>query len=327
MVRLRSAGLTKSYRKSLRESGVWLLGLVQELGKTLSASDGADVVDKWLERAVELAYKRKERLYRVNLGLVAIQRAFHLSAPLLRGAWSAVRGWKTLKPSKSRIPITRYRLECLVVVALARGWAEEGWMRRRWIGCALGWWLGFVCLLRPGEILNLRCQDVSLPEGQGVEIEELGAVVVIRQPKTRRVWKEQFVTCKDPALVRWLSWWMADLKPSDLLFGVSRYVLSRHFSRALALLGLDEVQYTLGSLRAGGCTDHFQRFRNLGELQFLGRWKQASTLQFYLHEAYAVHVTRQGSERCRQLLRDAHEHVHMLEEPPVRSLCSLIHRK
>ena len=58
MVRLRSAGLTKSYRRSLRESGVWLLGLVQELGKTLSASDGADVVDKRLERAVELAYKK-----------------------------------------------------------------------------------------------------------------------------------------------------------------------------------------------------------------------------------------------------------------------------
>ena len=366
MVRLRSAGLTKSYRMSLRESGVWLLGLVPELGKTLSASDGADVVDKWLERAVELAYKRKERLYRVNLGLVAIQRAFHLSAPLLRGAWSAVRGWKALKRSKSRIPITRYRLEwlwlevtpismfsdwrsrvcrfcsdlasaemcaverslkavsskkkaktpetekavassskrkttsegasaskrqsilapwgaetvesfqedflevessqeykdgklppediaasffdqqqCSMVVGDKKGShhvcttsagehgffeftfqglehtteipnlalesvqacalkrpAEEGWMRRRWIGCALDWWLGFVCLLRPGEILNLRCQDVSLPEGQGVEIEELGAVVVIRQPKTRRVWKEQFVTCKDPALVK-----------------------------------------------------------------------------------------------------------------------------
>ena len=120
---------------------------------------------------------------------------------------------------------------------------------------------------------------------------------------------------------------MADLKPSDLLFGVSRYVAARHFSRALALLGLDEVQYTPVSLRPGGCTDHFQRFRNLGELQFLGRWKQASTLQFYLHEAYAVHVTRQGSERCRHLLRETHGHVHMLEKPPVRSLCSLIHRK
>ena len=165
MVRLRSAGLTKSYRKSLRESGVWLLGLVQELGKTWSASDGADVVDKWLERAVEVACKRKERLYRANLGLVAIQCAFHLSAPLLRGAWSAVRGWKALKPSKSRIPITRYRLECLVVVALSGGWAEEGWMRRRWVGCALGWWLGFVCLLRLGEIMTVEDSALWLDSG------------------------------------------------------------------------------------------------------------------------------------------------------------------
>ena len=161
-----------------------------------------------------------------------------------------------------------YDLGCSV-----SGLAERGWLRRRWLASAIGWWLGFVCLLRPGELLNLTCGDISLPEGDQNEAESLGAVVVVRQPKTRRVWREQFVTCKDPALVRWLKWWLADSKPSSSFLGLSRYLLGRHFSHTLTLLGLADIHYTLGSLRSGGSTDHFQRNHNLGELQFLGRWK------------------------------------------------------
>lgn len=122
MVRLRSAGLSKGYRQSLRDAGSWLLDVVTELGMTLKSTDHPHKIDACLERAVELAYKRGERFYRVNLGVVALQRAFHLSAPLLRGTWGAVRGWRALQPVKSRIPLTRYRLECMILVALSRGW-------------------------------------------------------------------------------------------------------------------------------------------------------------------------------------------------------------
>ena len=324
MVRLRAAGLSKGYRQSLREAGRWLLSLVEELGVALKPTDEPHRIDYWLERAIELAYKQGEKYYLENLGLVSTQRTFHLSAPLLRGAWSAMRGWRSLKPTKSRIPLTRFRLECMVVAAFARARAEVGWLRRRWLACAIGCWLGFVCLLRPSELLNLRCCDVSLPEGNGGDAEELGAVLVIRKPKTRRIWREQFVTCKDASLVRWLAWWMAEAKPDAPLLGLSRYLLARHFSRTLVLLGLEDVHYTLGSLRAGGCTDHFQRHRNLGELQFLGRWQQASTLQFYLHEAYAVHVTRQSSSTSKALLFATHAHVHLLKNPPSRSLRTLV---
>ena len=47
-MRLRSAGLSRGYRRSLREAGAWLLTLVQRLGKNLSRDDPPHVVDRWL---------------------------------------------------------------------------------------------------------------------------------------------------------------------------------------------------------------------------------------------------------------------------------------
>ena len=60
--------------------------------------------------------------------------------------------------------------------------------------------------------------------------------------------------------------------------------------RCLASLDLDDCSYTLGSLRAGEATDFFQHTRNLGELQYQGRWTAASTLQYYLMEAFSALV-------------------------------------
>ena len=105
-----------------------MLTLVQRLGKNLSRDDPPHVVDRWLERAVEAAYSAGEKYYLVNLGMVAIQRSFRLSAPLLRGAWGALRGWRSMKPTRSRVPITRYRLALYVFCALVNCLVSSGVM-------------------------------------------------------------------------------------------------------------------------------------------------------------------------------------------------------
>lgn len=324
MTRLRTAGLSQTYRRNLRSAGVWLLGLVASLGRRLHRDDPPNIVDKWLERGVDEAYQQGERLYWVTLGVVSIQRSFHLSAPLLRGTWNAVKGWKSMLPPKSRVPITWYRLECMMVVGLSQAWANRGFLRRRWISAVLGWWLGFACLLRPGELLNLRVGDISLPEGTSQDEDSLGAVVIIRQPKTRRVWRQQFVVTRDTTLVQWLRWFVDGKSSGRSLLGLSRYQLADCFSRVVKQLHLGECHYTLGSLRAGGATHHFRIHRNLGELQYLGRWRQASTLEHYLHEAYAIHVTRQHASHVPRRLAEVHDFSHFLQRPPSRSLEALV---
>lgn len=87
-----------------------------------------------------------------------------------------------------------------------------------------------------------------------------------------------------------LPWWVADAPGKTELFSISRYVLQKKFADVLASLDLDDCGYTLGSLRAGEATDFFQHTRNLGELQYRGRWTAASTLQYYLMEAFSALV-------------------------------------
>ena len=293
-------------------------------GKITDPFKSPHVVDAWLERAVQQCFEEGERLYWVTIGVLGVQRAFKLSGPLLRGAWKAIEGWRSLKPVKSRVPMTCECLEGLVLLCFRKGWREQGWQRKLWWSCGLALWMGFTCLLRPGEVLNLKVGDLSFPSGWGSNSLDPHTVVVVRSPKTRRIWHRQFVLCSDPRLNRWLVWWVDRQPRGRPLFPLSRYVWTKLFAEGLHDLRLESCRFTLGSLRAGGATNHFRRFNNLGSLQFLCRWSSANTLQFYLQEAFTMHVEAQFSDESRQLLNVLHRFSSLLNSPPTSSLATLI---
>ena len=78
-VSLHQAALTAEYRKGLREAAVWLLGVARFLGATFTKRSSSRVIDGWLERAVEHCYQQGERLYKVRLGVLGLQRVLQLS--------------------------------------------------------------------------------------------------------------------------------------------------------------------------------------------------------------------------------------------------------
>ena len=275
---------------------------------------------------MEEAYADGERLYWVTLGVLGVQRALKLSGPLLRGTWRAVQGWRSLQPVRSRVPITAYCLDGVILWCLRAGWYDAGWARRQWWSCALALWLGFVCLLRPSEVLNLKVGDLSFSSSMAGSLQDPGMVVVVRTPKTRRIWHRQFVLCNDVRLERWLSWWVQGCGAGTKLFPLSRYLWNKYFSAAQLALKLIGCGFTLGSLHAGGATNHFRRFQNLGALQFLGRWTSSSTLQFYLQEAFSTHVQAQFSVETQQRLEVLHRFVSLLEGPPKTPLRGLVRR-
>lgn len=323
MVRLRNVGLTRAYRRNLAEAASSLERRVRRGGHILSRSTPSPQADRWLERAVEEAHCEGERLYWVTLGLLGVQRSLHLSGSCLRGAWRAVQGWRSLRPVRSRVPITLWSLEGAVLAWLWLGWREEGWMRRQYWTCAMASWLAFWCLLRPSEILNLRVSDLSFPQG-GEALRDPGIVVMVRSPKTRRIWHRQFVLCSEPRVCRWLRWWVADKKHTSKIFPGTRYLWDKHFKEGLRFLELEACSYTLGSMRAGGATHHFRVHSNLSVLQFHGRWSSASTLQFYLQEAFSTHITSQLKPSTLEKLTMLHNFDHMLNTPPQFSLKSLL---
>ena len=71
----------------------------------------------------------------------------------------------------------------------------------------IGSWLSFTALLRPGEVYKLRYEDVTLPMEATAGVDSPGMVIVIRRPKTRRVYRTQFVLVKDEVVIRWMRWW------------------------------------------------------------------------------------------------------------------------
>ena len=91
----------------------------------------------------------------------------------------------------------------------------------------------------------------------------------------------------------------------------------------ITMLGVEASGYTLGSLRSGGATNHFRIHRNLGHLQYLGRWHSAKTLEHYLHEAYAAMIAGALKIDTKQLLAELHRFKHWLVGPPRVSACKL----
>lgn len=324
MVRLRDVGLSKSYRRSLREAGREMLQRLHRRGFAVTAKTPAPTLDRWLETIVEEARVCGERLYKLTLGVLALQRALNISGHLLRGTWRAIQGWRSLAPVRSRTPITAFCLEGVVLKSLLEGWQEEGWQRLLFWSSSLALWLGFAALLRPGEVLKLRVGDVSFSTGGGRGSVDPGFVLVVQSPKTKRIWHKQFVLRKDERLERWLRWWVQDTPRTWLLFPLTRYVWNKHFGIVLQNLGLGHCNYTLGSLRVGGATHLFRKNSNLGELQFLGRWASSNTLQFYLQGAFAAFVEAQHSHSSDELLTVLHDRIHLLNQPPRSSLRHLV---
>ena len=99
-----------------------------------------------------------------------------------------------------------------------------------------------------------------------------------------------------------------------MLFGISRYVLQKKFADVLASLDLDDCGYTLGSLRAGGATDFFQRTRNLGELQYQGRedGQQPQICNIISWKPFLLCTSREAREK----LESVHTLKKLLEHPP-----------
>ena len=143
-------------------------------------------------------------------------------------------------------------------------------------------------------------------------------------PKTRRIWHRQFILSADPRLDRWLQWWVQDKTVSSSVFNLTRYSWNKLFQEVLLALGLGPCGFTLASMRAGGATNHFRRHGNLGQLQYLGRWTSAHTMQHYLQEAFATHVSSHMSGGSLERLNILHEVNFFLDCPPRTALKRLV---
>ena len=294
---------------------MYILGLVALLGGALTVRTPARVVDRFLEEAVNHAYQSGEKLYWITLGVLSVQRSFRLSGAYLKATWSAIRAWRLLQPIKPRIPMTKYVMQCLLVVCLARGHALAGKAKEEWWGAMLGFWLAFVGMMRPGEVDALRVRDLCFPEAPELA-EGIGLVVSIKQAKTRRVWAKQFVVIDVPELVHWCTWWTLGKSGNARFLPMGRRRWAQILAEGMEILDLAGCGFTLGSFRGGGACHHFKLNKNLGQLQFAGRWRRPETLRHYLQDALGIHALAQAPSSARAKLQQVYGEVGRLLRPP-----------
>ena len=71
-----------------------------------------------------------------------------------------------------------------------------------------------------------------------------------------------------------------------------------------------------GGGQQGGATHAFRQHRNIGRLQFAGRWRTPATLHHYLQEAMTAHLVTVLPDRTRTLLEQLAPRIRQIRFPP-----------
>ena len=171
---------------------VWLQG---HLGVGLEhlAFNNVPVLAMVLQEFVYDAFEKRWSIGKVRETLNGVAARYHWIRGQLSGPWKVVTTWAVKYPTTPHWPIPLFVLHALVYLAV--GWD--------WHTVAALLLLGYYGLLRPGELIALRRQDILL-----MHENEVGAgyiLVQILEPKTRfrRGRTHEYVKIEAPIEVLW----------------------------------------------------------------------------------------------------------------------------
>ena len=244
-------------------------------------------------------------------------------APQLRGklmtAWQNVKVWEEEKSSHMRPPLPLPIWVCMVGVARGRSIVVRGIEKSLWCMLAVLLEIGFLCMLRPGELLKLRHDDISLPGDYNLSNSQ--AAICVTSPKNRRQFGEhQFVCLQNANTIAWLR----DIhieNSKEKLWPSSRGVFVRMFKQITTELDITSCGFSPASLRPGGATMFFSRGTSIPVLRFMGRWTVEKSLEHYIQQAMATQILNKLSPTAISRLRKLGS---LCTELTLHSACDLI---
>lgn len=209
----------------------------------------------------------------------------------------ALRGWDKLRPSVAYPPLT-----WPLTVAIACRMAQTGFLLQ-----AVGTLLSFHCLLRVGELTQLRKSDVAIRGDERIGIEGFGGALRLRRAKTG---KNQWVTITDPDVLHLVTALLDGLADEDRVFSFSPSSFRRLLRRTCNDLGID-TPYVPHSLRHGGATQLHMRGIPIEEIMLRGRWASSKSARRYIQAGQALllaikvstFIARAGKKLAQSLVR------------------------
>ena len=188
------------------------------------------------------------------------------------GAWRLLKTWHVHEIPNRAPPFPERIVQSLAGYFLFHGEPSM----------ALSILVGFYGMLRTGEVLGIRCKDVTVDDKGSTAIIALGFT-----KGGKRTGAAESITIHVTDVVHRLKYWKAARKPGTMLTPPA-HTWRKQFSSALESLGLDRWEFRPYSLRRGGATFWFSRHGSLDRILIQGRWMAAKTARTYLNEGLAV---------------------------------------
>ena len=213
----------------------------------------------------------------------------------LHEAWDVVDAWTALVPVSHHLPMLRVVLTAILSLAIQWNWHS--------VAVLLA--IGYVCLLRPAEMLGLARASILLPS----DMLSADSVfyVQLKETKTKRFGARwQHVRAEEPLLVAWLEEAVLTLPSATRIFEGSRTQLAAAFAALVTHFGFgtrDTEGFTLASLRTGAATQAYRDGLPLLDIQWRGRWRAPKMLEIYIQEVAALNTLSGLSPQQRDNIR------------------------
>jgi len=192
-------------------------------------------------------------------------------------AWDLGWVWKGLQESSNNLAMPQDVLLAAVATALFWDWDDV----------ALLMYLGFICMLRPGELCALRFQDIVFSTVRGAKV----AFIFIGLPKMRRIGpRREHVRIDDSELVQALAARSVGRPAGERLYLGTSFQFALNFRSIIQALRLPISQghgMTPACLRSGGATFWYQLTDSTEYVRFRGRWSNSRMLEVYIQEVGA----------------------------------------
>ena len=281
--------------KLLQKFSTWLInekGVCLELLLSQKPADPEEIC-RWLVAYGQEMFLTGKAYGTFSETINAIGAARPLIRKQLAPAWDLAFAWLSDEPHQHHPALPLSLLLAVLSTCLMWGWANEaGIFALAWCG-----------ILRIGEVLLARRQDLVLPEDAAPGVNFI--LLKIRSPKTRgRAARHQAARVDPIDMIQLISAVFGNLRPDQLLWGLSASTLRKRFSAVLSEIGLPETPTTsrgfdLGSFRPGGATHLLLSTEDPELCRRRGRWLSTRVMEIYLQEVMATTFVQKLDPRVR----------------------------
>ena len=301
--KLRLAKYSRAYRQRLLDAFSVLCEFIRSEGLspsklfTLSTSHTDAVLERFIDH---LHSKKKKQKSALSIGKHAVLFVQIVKPRLrfqLKAVWASLKAWEEQEPSQLRSPIPLPVVIGLLCQSRLTGHVcddQKENLKLLRFSALVG--LGYFALLRPGELLKLKGEDVDLPNQ--LTFGSPCVTVRIQKPKNfRQLGHSQFSVVYQTDTCNWISWLKSVTKNRELLWPHSQTEFRRMFKHQCSRIVGPHHPFTPASLRAGGATYMFDMHVEVNRLRLLGRWANVQSLEHYVQTAKSQQLSLNINEK------------------------------